>query len=660
MIGGYLLHCHYITLRKEDKMTKITDEKKIFKLKLYLPLYLQQKGIDIRKNFSCPDPGHGSPDVHPSCTYYQKDNICYCHKCKKTYDIFDLIGFDENINYMDSVKRCEELFSGPDINYQMALKNVSRNDINGNQIDRDEIKKREIYINECAAKINTTNYLKDRGLSDKTIRDFKLGYDRSKNSIVIPFIDSASNYFVTRSVLEKKYIKPKGEKCPIFNLRDLYNVDHQPVFITEGQLDCLSFKEIERYSIGLNGLGFNTLLEQIKNNQISVPLIIATDNDKAGNEVFDKLSLELIKLDVPYVRFKYPNDIKDPNEFLINQKDKFIESALSAIENALTVKDREKNKYIETSAGNYLNLFRKRIKSPLYKPISLCFEDLNYMLGGGLIGSSTVYIGASPSVGKTTFVMQLVENVAKKHNRDVLYFSLEMSKDQLISKSISRITYEISKDNKYASSNIDILKGYDYYLYDSKKINLIEKGFEIYKQYGDHIYIIDDCEPNIKNIIDRANEHIRITKSVPIIVIDYLQLLNNGKDDMQSIIKETVYALKQYSIKNDTIGIAITAFNRASAGKASSLESGRDSSNIEYGADYYFSLNFTDIEDHKEDVDLDELKAQDTRYITLKILKNRLGITGTKLEYEYIPRFNYFKEIHSNPNDSKKKKPREY
>ncbi|MDR3195473.1 MAG: hypothetical protein LBT58_01590, partial [Endomicrobium sp.] len=54
-------------------------------------------------------------------------------------------------------------------------------------------------------------------------------------------------------------------------------------------------------------------------------------------------------------------------------------------------------------------------------------------------------LGAVCGAGKTTFILQIIDNIAR-NKKDILFFSGEMSSREIIAKSISRLSYELSED----------------------------------------------------------------------------------------------------------------------------------------------------------------------------------------------------------------------
>ena len=87
--------------------------------------------------------------------------------------------------------------------------------------------------------------------------------------------------------------------------------------------------------------------------------------------------------------------------------------------------------------------YRKGIRKELW---ATGFPSLDEMLDGGLHGSQLVCIGAISSLGKTSFVLQAATQMAEQ-GRDVLIFSLEMSRDELNAKTVSRYSHILTEED---------------------------------------------------------------------------------------------------------------------------------------------------------------------------------------------------------------------
>ena len=85
--------------------------------------------------------------------------------------------------------------------------------------------------------------------------------------------------------------------------------------------------------------------------------------------------------------------------------------------------------------------------------------------------------------------------------------------------------------------------------------------------------------------------------------------------------------------------IVISSFNRASYQTQASMESFKESGEIEYYSDTLIGLQYSGMD---RDVDLENLKRKDPRDIAVKILKNRNGRSGTEIKLSYYPKYNFF------------------
>ena len=109
---------------------------------------------------------------------------------------------------------------------------------------------------------------------------------------------------------------------------------------------------------------------------------------------------------------------------------------------------------IESFLETYVNLDKSKIDDEetffntikdFGEPISTGFKCLDGLLQGGLRTGIYIINGTS-GIGKSSFSLQLAENLASNNN-PVLYYALEMSKEELISKVVSRNTFKKIKEN---------------------------------------------------------------------------------------------------------------------------------------------------------------------------------------------------------------------
>lgn len=305
--------------------------------------------------------------------------------------------------------------------------------------------------------------------------------------------------------------------------------------------------------------------------------------------------------------------------------------------------------------------FLQTIQTEAYKPYPTGCTFFDNLLGGGVIRKTLLLLLAAPGTGKTTLCQQLAEGMAKR-GKKVLYFNLEMSAEQMLAKAIScRLT---RKDSSQVISTNKVLQGYNWTDTERERIT---------KELR---YYTEDTAPNItyysrktedkdgKPVIEKmslekimamltaAGESYKAKgEPAPAVVIDYLHLITseNARTDPAAVLKDATDSFKQYAMNYDTFVILICATNRTSNQSGElTLESGRDSSSLEYTGDYVLSLQLAAFDrdilspkTKKYKHILTEIYQAKWRAMTLRVLKHRFG-KHDKAELWYIPEGNIF------------------
>ena len=132
-----------------------------------------------------------------------------------------------------------------------------------------------------------------------------------------------------------------------------------------------------------------------------------------------------------------------------------------------------------------------------------------------------VLLAGTASVGKTSFVLNVLNNIAINDKKSVLFFSLECSKESVLAK-IASIAGVIEAPNILDLNDFDSLK--------VKKISeKIDKK---------SIYIDDTSGISIKEICEKS-KNIKKEKDISCVIIDYLELISYGESKNLSKITET-------------------------------------------------------------------------------------------------------------------------
>ena len=653
------------------------DDQAIQEIKNHLKDYLEDLGINTSKPFNCLNPQHD--DKNPSMSYDPKRNIVKCFSCNSNYDIISLYALINNLDNNTDFKRIIDELA---LKYNIDIKSNKNNTLKKESMQKYATTKKEDftkYINKCKKDIDKSDYLLKRGLSEEIIKKYNIGYDVKDKMIILPISKTCYLGRYTDPSNTYKHHKPKGVANEIFNDKYIKQSDFKSVvWVNESIIDALSLEEIngDIKAISLNSINnANQLIQEAKDNNFKGVFMLALDTDTNGIRASQDLKDDLEAIGIKALIFnsnsdkynKYLDDgnvikNKDINEWLLSDKEGLTKQVNGLNDMLLNSLEQQAIKtYQQENVLNYLDTFNTLIKDQLLnRPLSTGIKALDDALEGGFYRKNLVILGAISSLGKTTLALQIADNVARGGN-DVLIFSLEMSKEELIAKSLSRNTFLKAYDKHYtalALTTREILtgKGTNDLIPNNDKIkdNYLE-AYEDYKNnIASNIYITEcneDLEININTINEKIKNHIAITNNKPLVVIDYLQIIQNkekGLTDKQ-VIDKIVTNLKRIARDNDITILLISAFNRASYNQESNLSSFRDSSTIEYTSDVLISLQHEKLDgvlDDTKKVNTNQEQQKDERALTLKVLKNRNGrITDVK-DITFYAKYNYmrFKE----------------
>lgn len=227
----------------------------------------------------------------------------------------------------------------------------------------------------------------------------------------------------------------------------------------------------------------------------------------------------------------------------------------------------------------------------------------------GLHSGQLVIVAARPSVGKSTFALDIARNAAIRNNNATIFFSLEMGRSEIAMRMLS------------AESGI--------YLQSMRKGTLTEgdwaKLAAVRGKINDAPLYIDDS-PNMSLVEIRAKCR-RLAQQVQLkmVVIDYIQLMSSGKkvESRQQEVSEFSRALKLLAKELNVPVVALSQLNRQpeqTKDKRPELSHLRESGSLEQDADVVVLL-------HREGLfEKDHPRAGEADLI---LAKQRNGPTGT-------------------------------
>ncbi len=251
------------------------------------------------------------------------------------------------------------------------------------------------------------------------------------------------------------------------------------------------------------------------------------------------------------------------------------------------------------------------------------FTDLDHKTAG-LQNGNLVLVAARPAMGKTSFVLSILQNIVVKQKKAALMFSLEMSENELMNRLLSM------------DSGVDSQK--------FKTGQLTDADWELLTESGGNLanskLFLNDSATTLSEI-SSISRKIKAENNIELIVIDYLQLMNSSSkrnDGRQQEISEISRGLKLLAKE---LGIPIIALSQLSRGVESRtdhrpvLSDLRESGAIEQDADIVMFI----YRDEVYNAD-----SEDKGIAEIIIAKHRSGPIGT-VKLVWIPEFTQFKNM---------------
>ena len=639
------------------------NRKEVIKyIKMQEPSFLQAapKKANGQLTYICPVCGNGTGESGDGIARKQAGENYTCFKCKAlgeekySMSVIDLYMEQNQCDFnMAVTKLCD--YYHIVMNWDGTYKADNEQILENMPTSQEQKPKQDYsqYHYNCMMRLyenkQAMDYLKARGLSEKTLSHFMVGYDPQDETIILP----TSDYSHTARKIASN--TPKNERYKHYGAIELLNkevlyADHKQIYVVEGEIDTLSLEEVGAKAVGLGSASnYKKLVDEIKKANCKSAFILALDNDETGQKAQKTLYDEMKKLQINVYQSNVAGSFKDANERLQKDRQGLQEDANKDI----ACSNYEK----ETNVAQYIDKFRDILNyNSTRKAVSTGIEKIDKLLDGGFY-AGLYCIGAISSLGKTTLTLQIADYIASCE-KDVIIFSLEMAKSEIMAKSISRLTYDLAEYNNIDETNARTTRAVlqqkysEIKKYQEQQQQLFLMALNKYEQeIAKHLYIYEGIgNISVKEILNAVSKHKAITGNTPIVIIDYLQILapyDPKYSDKQNTDK-AVLELKRISRDYNTPVIAISSFNRNSYKDDASMTSFKESGAIEYSSDVLIGLDLYGVEviDKKTGkTNIEELKSKDTREINFRVLKNRNGRTGTSVVIGYKPKFNKFMEI---------------
>lgn len=300
-----------------------------------------------------------------------------------------------------------------------------------------------------------------------------------------------------------------------------------------------------------------------------------------------------------------------------------LETILNDVENKLFSLTNEIKPQKVFSSAELLNdiFFELKEKSlnPTSSGLASGFYDLD-SLTQGFQSSDLIIIAGRPSMGKTALSLNIALNIIQNSNLPVLFFSLEMSKKQIMYRLLSmeaNITQMRLRSGKLNQNDWFKL---------NKVIKIVSKLPFFIDDTSD--LCIQDIKSRLKTVLFEQNK-------IGLVIIDYLQLMQSSKSRNENRVQELSQITRSLKIIAREFNIPIIALSQLSRNvenrmdKKPILSDLRESGSIEQDADLVLML-YRNLENNSKN-----LTNQDSQLIELIIAKQRNGPVGTvKLKFD--------------------------
>ena len=256
--------------------------------------------------------------------------------------------------------------------------------------------------------------------------------------------------------------------------------------------------------------------------------------------------------------------------------------------------------------------------------LSTGLTDLDRAISG-LNKSDLILLAARPGMGKTSMALNILLEAGKKSGKNVAFFSLEMSREQL---ALRLISSECFVDNK------KLVTG-----------KLTEEDWEKVAVAADslnrsRIFIDDDSSVSVADISAKC----RRMDNLGLVIIDYLQLMQSAGgrtysgENRQQVVSDISRALKIMAKELDVPVLCLSQLSRANESRSDKrpmLSDLRESGAIEQDADIVLFLYRDDYYNET---------SENHNLAECIIAKNRHGETGT-VELQWLPEYTTFSSI---------------
>ena len=523
----------------EQELEALKRHPRVFDL--YASRIRLAKGTNNRFRASCPF----HSDSSPSFDVYLQDGLWLygCFGCGAKGNVLQFVQKMDGVDFRGAVKIARDFTSE-------WKQNAEKVEATFKPLGQEEKKIARTYsLSEYVGmesalrnNPNAKDYLESRGIDCGTAKRMHLGYRQDVGRLAGDSNSDIANQgwlvFPTlrgeqvtslkyRSIVRKAFCKQPGMKTELFNSGTVDMLE--PVFLVEGEFDAAVLEQAGFKAVSLPNATYQPTPED-KDLVLSAEcVILAGDNDEAGQKSMQKLWAEMKER--TYL-LQWPSGIKDANAFW-DASGRDLSVFRTKIDGLVQEAKSRPMAGIYSLQESLMNNTEENIKDdPNRFRFSLPSVDQMAILSpGAVIG----IVATNTGMGKTTFVLQETLEAARRHGEVVLNYQAELSIEQ-----VTRIvTAHTLRKHRLELSNADMksaahaLAGVKYYIGRNPALNTITP-------------VLDLIEAAVRRL------------SPTVVVLDNLHFLCRFEQDQVKAVENAMQRIKnlaaQYRLKFFVVG----------------------------------------------------------------------------------------------------------
>lgn len=394
----------------------------------------------------------------------------------------------------------------------------------------------------------------DRGLTDETIKHFRLGYDKSKNAIAIPHFKDGELINIKYRFLEPKDIRytsePNAEQWVFHDEGLSVAKEKGAIAIAEGEFDCMSLWQMGFKNVVSPGSGANSYGTWIEKIDEVKQVWIAYDNDEAGQgaakELAERIGLEKCR------NVTYPQ--KDANEFMLAGGEEDLRDLFA-----------KATPFFKYEFSGLSDVVQKLMDDPME------YLEVKLIPGVMLERDNLVVVSGETNAGKSTYSLNVVKELAEK-DIPTLFLPIERGVYALGRRLLQILFNKTQEDMQFTTR---------------------EQWKESLSSLASlPVYM---AKPTIREL-ERTIVRAKRLFGVRVVIIDHMDYLIRGAANKEALISEKMHELKHIAEQNGIIVIVISHVNRGAvpAGQRPTLKNLKGSSSLEQDSEIVVMLYPTD------------------------------------------------------------------